>query len=148
VYDRKLAVVGFVLILAPLYFVSASLLEFGLRVGFLFDSLETFLSVAGWRAVFNAVSPFVFLSGLCLALALNTYAVVRLDVRREAGTLVSTVGLKLNVSNRPVAAVSVLLWSRSWDTPFSKTSPTARERSPQASPRPGPPIRLRGKTTS
>jgi hypothetical protein len=109
VYDRKLAVVGFVLILAPLYFVSASLLEFGLRVGFLFDSLETFLSVAGWRAVFNAVSPFVFLSGLCLALALNTYAVVRLDVRREAGTLVSTVRLKLNLSNLAVAAVSVLL---------------------------------------
>ena len=98
-YDRKLAVVGFVLILAPLYFVSASLLEFGLGVGFLFDPLETFLSVAGRRAVFNAVSPFVFLGGLCLALALNTYAVVRLDVRREAGTLVGTVRLKLNLSN-------------------------------------------------
>ena len=84
-YDRKLAVVGFVLILAPLYFVSASLLEFGLGVGFLFDPLETFLSVAGRRAVFNAVSPFVFLGGLCLALALNIYAVVRLDVKEKQG---------------------------------------------------------------
>ena len=33
-YDRKLAVVGFVLLLAPLYFVSASLLKFGLGIGF------------------------------------------------------------------------------------------------------------------
>jgi hypothetical protein len=44
--DRRLAVVGFVLLLAPLYFVSASLLKYGLGVGFLFDPLEAVLSVA------------------------------------------------------------------------------------------------------
>ncbi|HJQ30199.1 MAG TPA: hypothetical protein VJ827_12745, partial [Rubrobacter sp.] len=36
---RRLAVVGFVLLLAPLYFVSASLLKYGLGVGLLFDPL-------------------------------------------------------------------------------------------------------------
>jgi hypothetical protein len=108
-YDRRLAVVGFVLVLAPLYFVSASLLKYGLGIGFLFDPLEAFLSVAGRRVVFNVVSPFVFLGGLCLALALNTYAVARLNVRREDGTIVSTVRLKLKLSNIAVAVVSILL---------------------------------------
>src|SRR5215210_4840370 len=58
--DRNLAVVGFVLLLAPLYFVSASLLKYGLGVGLLFDPLEAVLAVAGRREVFNLVSPFVF----------------------------------------------------------------------------------------
>jgi hypothetical protein len=108
-YDRRLAFVGSVLLLAPLYFVSASLLKYGLGVGFMFDPLEAFLSASGRRVVFNAISPFVFLGGLCLALALNTYAVARLNVRREEGTLVSTVRLKLRLSNIAVAAVSILL---------------------------------------
>ena len=108
-YDRKLAVVGFVLILAPLYFVSASMMKYGLGIGFLFDPLEAFLSASGRRVVFNIVSPFVFFGGLGLALALNTYAVARLNVSREDGTFVSTVTLKLSLSNILVAAVSILL---------------------------------------
>jgi hypothetical protein len=108
-YDRRLAVVGCVLLLAPLYFVSASLLKYGLGIGFLFDPLESFLSIAGRRVVFNAVSPFVFLGGLCLALALNTYAVARLNIRREDGTLVSTVRIKLGLWNIAVAAASIVL---------------------------------------
>jgi hypothetical protein len=108
-YDRRLAVVGCVLLLAPLYFVSASLLKYGLAIGFLFDPLGTFLSAPGRRVVFNVGSPLVFLGGLCLALALNTYAVARVNVRREEGTLVSTVRLKLRLSNIAVAAVSTLL---------------------------------------
>jgi hypothetical protein len=108
-YDRRLAVVGSLLVLAPLYFVSASQLKYGLGIGFLFDPLETFLSASGRRVVFNVVSPFVFLGGLSLALALNTYAVARVNVRRERGTLVSTIRLRLRLSNIAVAAVSILL---------------------------------------
>ena len=107
--DRRLAVIGFVLLLAPLYFVSASLLKYGLGVGFLFDPLEAFLSVAGRRVVFNVVSPVAFLGGLCLALALNIYAVTRLNISREDGTIVSTVRVRLGLWNIAVAAVSVLL---------------------------------------
>ena len=51
----------------------------------------------------------MFLSGLCLALALNTYAVTRVNVRRDAGTLVSTVRIKLELWNIAVAAASILL---------------------------------------
>ncbi len=69
--ERSLAGIGFVLLLAPLYFVSASLLKYGLGVGLLFDPLEAFLSISQRREIFNLVSPFVFLGGLGLAMALN-----------------------------------------------------------------------------
>ena len=108
-HNRTLAVVGFVLLLAPLYFVSASLLKYGLGVGFLFDPLEAVLSVAGRREVFNLVSPVVFLGGLGLALALNIYAVMRFDFSREDGTIVSTVRITPGLWNIAVAVVSVVL---------------------------------------
>jgi hypothetical protein len=107
--NRRLAVLGFVLLLAPLYFVSASLLKYGLGVGFLFDPLEAVLSVAGRREVFNLVSPVVFLGGLSLAMALNVYAVVRFDINREGGTIVSTVRVTPGLWNIAVAVVSVML---------------------------------------
>ena len=107
--NRRSAVVGFVLLLAPLYFVSASLLKYGLGVGFLFDPLEAVLSVAERREVFNLVSPIVFLGGLCLALALNVYAVMRFDIGREDGAIVSTVRVTPGLWNIAVAVVSVLL---------------------------------------
>ena len=108
-YHRRLAVVGSLLLLAPLYFVCASLLKYGLGVGFLFDPLEAGLFVAGRREVFNLVSPVVFLGGLSLALALNVYAVMRLDVSSEDGTIVSTVRVTPGLWNIAVAVVSVLL---------------------------------------
>jgi hypothetical protein len=64
VNDHKLAGLGFALLLAPLFFVSASLLEYGLGVGILFDPLESFLSDPQRLQVFNLISPVVFLGGL------------------------------------------------------------------------------------
>ncbi len=106
---RRLAVIGFVLVLAPLYFVSASLLKYGLGIGVLFDPLEAVLSVSGRREIFNLVSPIVFLGGLFLALALNIHAVTRFDVGKEDGTIVSTVRVRLGLWNIAVAIVSIVL---------------------------------------
>jgi hypothetical protein len=107
--DYKLAGIGFALLLAPLYFVSASHLKYGLGIGLLFDPLEALLSLSQRREVFNLVSPFVFLGGLGLALALNAYAVLGLSVGKEDGAIVSTVRLRMKVPNIAVAVVSFLL---------------------------------------
>lgn len=109
VNERTLAWAGLALLSAPLFFVAASLLKYELGIGLLFDPLETFLSEPGRRYVFNLVSPVIFLCGLGLALALNAYAVVRLDVGREGGAIVGTVRLEVRFWNIAVAAVSVLL---------------------------------------
>lgn len=107
--DYRMAGLGVALLLAPLYFVSASLLKYGLGVGFLFDPLEFLLSEPGRRYVFNLVSPVVFLGGLGLALALNTYSVLRLNVGREEDAIVSTVRLEVKLLNLAMIAVGSLL---------------------------------------
>lgn len=98
------------MLLAPLFFVVASLLKYGLGVGLLLGPLESvFLSEPGRLRVFNAVSPVVFLGGSCLALALDTFAVLRLDVGREDGPLVGTVRLETKLLNILVVSSSLLL---------------------------------------
>lgn len=109
VRDYKLAGAGFVLLLAPLYFVSASLLKYGLGVGFLFDPLEFILSEPERRYVFNLVSPVVFLGGLLLALALNGYSFVRFGVGREDHAIVGTARLEMKLANIAVSIASLLL---------------------------------------
>jgi hypothetical protein len=109
VNDHKLAGLGFVLLLAPLFFVVASLLKYGFGIGFLFDPLEYFLSEPGRRYVFNLISPIAFLGGLSLAVAANLYAVVRLSVGREDGVVVSTVRLEAKYANIAVILVSLAL---------------------------------------
>ena len=59
--------------------------------------------------LFNLISPVVFLGGLGLALALNAYAVLGLNVGREDGAIVGTVRLEVRFCNLAVAAMSLLL---------------------------------------
>ena len=107
--ERRLAVAGLALLAAPLFFVAASLLKYELGIGVLFDPLDAFLSEPGRQHVFNLISPVVFLGGLGLALVLNAYAVLRLNVGREDGAIVGTVRLEARFWNIAVAALSLLL---------------------------------------
>jgi hypothetical protein len=109
VNNHKLAAVSFALLLLPLFFVSSSLLKYGLGIGLLFDPLETFLSVSQGRDVFNTVSPVVFLGGSGLALAMNLYAVLWPSISKESATGVSIVRLKLHLLNIAVILASSLL---------------------------------------
>jgi len=110
VNDYKLAGVGIAFLLAPLLFVAASLLKYGFGVGFLFDPLDrAVMSDPENLRVFNMVSPVVFLGGLGLALVLNTYAVLRVNLSREDGTIVSTVRVEMKLANIAVVVVSSLL---------------------------------------
>jgi hypothetical protein len=78
-------------------------------MGLLFDPLEALLSEPGRRQVFNLVSPVVFLGGLILALVMNARAVLRLNIGREDGAIVSTIRLQARFWNIAVTAVSLLL---------------------------------------
>jgi hypothetical protein len=107
--ERRLVWAGLILLSAPLFFVSASLLKYELGIAFLFDPLEALLSEPGRRQMFNLISPVVFLGGLGLALALNAHAVLRLNVGKEDGTIVGTVRLEVRFWPILVVAASLLL---------------------------------------
>jgi hypothetical protein len=109
--DYKLAGLGIALLLAPLYFVSASLLKYGLGISLLFDPLEAFLSVSQRRDVFNLISPILFLGGLGLAVVLNVYPVLRLNVGREDGVILSTIRIEMKLVNVAVVVISLMLMS-------------------------------------
>jgi hypothetical protein len=90
--------------------VAAALLKYGLGLGFLFDPLDkALMSDPDRLRVFNLVSPVVFLGGLSLALMLNVHAVLRFNLRREDGAIVSTVRVEMKLANIAVVAVSCLL---------------------------------------
>jgi hypothetical protein len=110
--DYKLVGVGLALLLNPLFFVSASLLKYGLEIGLLLDPLEdSIFSDPERLRIINLVSPLVFLGGLVLALALNAYSPLRLNVGKEDDTIVSTLRLRIQFFNIAVAGVSFLLLS-------------------------------------
>ena len=109
IHGRRPAVIGLVLLLAPLYFVGATLLKYGLGVGLFFDPMETLLSVSGRREIPNLVSPVVFLGGLCLAVALKVFAVTWFDVGREDWKFVGTVRVTPKLWNAAIAVVSNVL---------------------------------------
>jgi hypothetical protein len=60
-------------------------LKYGLGIGLLFDPLEAFLPGAQRRDIFKLITPFAFLGGLGLALARNSYAVMRPNGGKEDG---------------------------------------------------------------
>ena len=107
--ERRLELAGLALLAAPLFFVAVSFLRYELGIGLLFDPLKALLADPRRQHVFNLVSPVVLFGGLGLALALNAYAVLRLDVCREDGAIVGTVRLEARFWNIAVAGVSLLL---------------------------------------
>jgi hypothetical protein len=79
----KLAGLGFVLSMVPLYFVTAAVLNYGFGVGALFGPLERFFADPARLRILNwVITPVLFFGGPLMALALNVYAVRR---RRQRG---------------------------------------------------------------
>jgi hypothetical protein len=96
-----LAWLGLVLVIAPLYFVSAALLKYGFGVGALFDPLAALFADPGRLRFLNlVVTPVVFFGGCLLALALNLFAL--LGIRVEDGR-------RFRSSNFVIVLVSSLL---------------------------------------
>lgn len=107
--DTALALIGFALSAPALFFVSASLLKYSLGVGQLFDLLDSILSNPDRLRTFNLISPFVFLGGLLMALVLNLYPQVGLQVRREGNRYVATVIAEAKPINLVIIALCSLL---------------------------------------
>jgi hypothetical protein len=107
--DHRLAGIGFVLLVVPLFFVVSQVLKYELGIGFLADPLDAFLADPERARIFDLLSPILFLGALGFALALNAYAVLRLNVDWEDGAIVSTARLEMKLANLAVAAASLLL---------------------------------------
>jgi hypothetical protein len=99
---------GLLLLIPVALFTSASLLKYAAGVPVLYDGLG-FLAEPRQLPWYERVSPFLFLGGPLLAVALSLRAIVQLDVRREEGSVVTTVTLRPRLLNLTVAVLSLVL---------------------------------------
>lgn len=105
----RLAIIGFILTLAPLYFVAANVMEYEIGVPILSGPLEYLYADPRFFHWFNIFSPILFLGGLSLALLSNLLPIVRCNVTREAGGIAGTITVKTRLSNLAIVGLSGLL---------------------------------------
>lgn len=99
---------GFALLLPSALFLLAVVLD-GLGFPALMAPVESIMA-GPHRGLFNIVSPLVFLGGSFAALALNVYAISRLEFERAAGRrLVARLTVNGTVSEFLVIGVSFLI---------------------------------------
>ena len=107
---KKLAGLGLIFNLIPLYFVVAAVLKYGFGMGLLFDPLGGFFSDPLRLAILNWVlTPILFFGGLLIALALNLYAIFRPKIKKEGTATLSRFEGEPRIWNVTVAVLSSLL---------------------------------------
>lgn len=102
------AVISFILLLLPFYFVCASLLnQWGIT--WFFTPIEHWLSRPGRAAVFNIISPIVLLGALVSSVLLNLATLVSVGREVEAGEAVRVVKLRVRSWNLAAIGLSLVL---------------------------------------
>jgi hypothetical protein len=102
------AVIGFILLLMPFYFVSASLLnQWGIT--WLFAPIDHWLSRPGSAAAFNIISPVVLLGTLISSVLLNLATLISVGREEEAGRTIRVVKLRVRSWNLAAIGLSLLL---------------------------------------
>ena len=107
--DAALALIGLALAAPVLYFVSASLLKFRFGVDQPYSPLDSLLADPDRFRAFNVLSPVVFVGGLSLAVLLNLYPQLQVQVRRADKRWVATLTAEAKLLNLTVVAVGCLL---------------------------------------
>ncbi len=95
------AIIGLALLALPLAFLSVAIQEHYLGIT-LFSPFMDWMS----SPRMNLISPIVFLGGLVLALVLNVYALLAVQLRKKNRTLVGTIALTPHTWNIIVILIS------------------------------------------
>ena len=99
---------GLLLLIPVALFTTASLLKYAAGVPVLYDGLG-FLAEPRQLQWYERASPFLFLGGPLLALALSLGSIVQVELRREQDFFVTTVTLRPRLLNLAVATLSLVL---------------------------------------
>jgi len=106
--SRTAFVVGILMILPALYFITASILKYNFGVAFLFDPLEIFYSSPGMMKFFNLISPAVFLLGITGSFIINLLAMFSIKLWKEKSTIQSKISFQPKALNLIVSTFSVI----------------------------------------
>lgn len=103
---RRRALAGILVAFPAAYFVSASLLKYGLGVEGPYAPFEMLTATPQHQRLFNLLSPFVFVGGLVAACVLNALPLVNVRTRWSRGDLVGQLRVYVRPANMIVAAVA------------------------------------------
>ncbi len=103
--SKKTCVLGLILAFPAIYFVLSNILKFKFGIEFFAEPWEIFYQNPKVFAIFNFVSPIVFLGGLGLAILLNFIAILNLHFTKASNEFVSTIKLKANYMNLSVVGI-------------------------------------------
>jgi hypothetical protein len=103
------AIIGLGLSAPALFFVVASLLKSNFGVSQPFDLFESMLVGPDRFHLFNIISPFVFVGGLLVAIIVNLYPQIEMQLRRDQGRLVATITAEVKPINIAIVILGCLL---------------------------------------
>ena len=91
--------IGLIVMMPAVYFVSANILKYGFGLSFLAEPLEVFYLDAEILKVFNLISPIIFLGGLSLAFLLNIMVMLSINISISSGKIHSTFSITPRIAN-------------------------------------------------
>jgi len=104
------ALVGFILIVFPLFFVTANILKFELGIGILYNVLDNYVySKPAIFRIFDDLSPPIFIGGLLFAILLNLYPIFRYKIKKGSSASFRQIALQENPVNFVIVFSSLVI---------------------------------------
>jgi hypothetical protein len=108
---RKSFLLGIIIMLPAVYFLAANVLKYNFGISFMHDSLDFIYSNKALFKTFNSISPFIFLGGLLVALAVNMLTMLSINIENAKGIIKSTMTLTPKLANFAIVIISLLAFS-------------------------------------
>jgi len=108
-YAKYFHLVGFLLSLPALYFVSANILKYYAGIDWLARPLEPIYTDPVSFKLFNIISPFIFLGGTLLAIVLNIIPFLKIGVGYRHGSLKGNLTIQITKLPIPLIGMSIIL---------------------------------------
>ena len=100
--------IGLIVMMPAVYFVSANILKYGFGFSFLAEPLEVFYLNQNILKVFNFISPIIFLGGLSLAFLLNIMVLLKINVSIKNGKIHSAFSITPRTANLIIVITCML----------------------------------------
>ena len=108
-FSNTPALIGFAFLAAPIFFLLAVILKYGLGIGYLFEPLDTYLYGPNLHGVQSVLADILIIFSPVVALLVNLWSMLRVRIEREQGGLASTVMIRGSFLSFGAIAVSIAL---------------------------------------
>ncbi|MEJ2193672.1 MAG: helix-turn-helix transcriptional regulator [Ignavibacteriaceae bacterium] len=106
--SNRSVLIGIIIMMPAVYFVSANILKYGFGISFLAEPLDVFYLNTDILKIFNFISPIIFLGGLALAFLLNIMVLLSINVSIKSGKIHSTISITPKIANLIIVITCML----------------------------------------